>query len=181
MKWSLHCVVFIDCRLWEWGDPPLFWRKNTHMILFCIFKFEAHLLAFIRSIAAICFLKKKTTLTKISIFVQPYNLQMCMHFWGNSDSEWILFEWLDETGSKFWFQNTCEKVKSNFWNRNKNKIKKVPFFRDTLYIKLTLVSFFPFFCTFPYDHMSHYSDRMIVLSNPGHFYPATTFTITTLL
>ena len=133
MKWSLHCVVFIDCRLWEWGDPPLFWRKNTHMILFCIFKFEAHLLAFIRSIAAICFLKKKTTLTKISIFVQPYNLQMCMHFWGNSDSEWILFEWLDETGSKFWFQNTCEKVKSNFWNRNKNKIKKVPFFRDTLY------------------------------------------------
>ena len=142
MKWSLHCVVFIDCRLWEWGDPPLFWRKNTHMILFCIFKFEAHLLAFIRSIAAICFLKKKTTLTKISIFVQPYNLQMCMHFWGNSDSEWILFEWLDETGSKFWFQNTCEKVKSNFWNRNKNKIKKVPFFLETpcIYIYIYIYS-----------------------------------------
>ena len=26
-------------------------------------------------------------------------------------SEWVSFEWLDETGSKFWFRNTCEKVK----------------------------------------------------------------------
>ena len=39
----------------------------------------------------------------------------------------------DGTGSKFWFQNTCEKVKSNFWNRNKTKFAMLPFFRDTLY------------------------------------------------
>ena len=34
-----------------------------------------------------------------------------LRFW---NSEWIQFKWLDETGSKFWFQITCEKVKSNF-------------------------------------------------------------------
>ena len=38
-------------------------------------------------------------------------------FWGTSDSEWALFKWLDESGSKFWIQNTCGKVKSDFWNR----------------------------------------------------------------
>ena len=32
------------------------------------------------------------------------------------------------------FQNTCEKAKSDFWNRNKAKTAKVPFFRDTLYL-----------------------------------------------
>ena len=31
-----------------------------------------------------------------------------MRFSGSLDSEWIQFEWLDEMGSKFWFQNTCE-------------------------------------------------------------------------
>ena len=35
-------------------------------------------------------------------------------FWGTSDSEWALFKWLDESGSKFWIQNTCGKVKSDF-------------------------------------------------------------------
>ena len=66
--------------------------------------------------------------------------------------EWIQFEWLDEMGSKFWFQNTCEKVKSNFWNRNKNKIKKVPFFKRhpvflayTYIHKTNIVSFFKVF------------------------------------
>ena len=43
------------------------------------------------------------------------------------------FEWLDETGSKFRFQNTCEKAKYNILKRSKMKIAKVPFFRDTLY------------------------------------------------
>ena len=45
-----------------------------------------------------------------------------MHFWhflGNSDSEWALFECLYETGLKFLFQKICEKVKSDFKNRNK--------------------------------------------------------------
>ena len=42
-------------------------------------------------------------------------------------------EWLAETGSKFLFQNTCEKSKSEFKNRNKTNTEKVPFFRDTLY------------------------------------------------
>ena len=36
-------------------------------------------------------------------------------FWGTSDSEWALFKWLDESGSKFWIQNTCGNVKSDFW------------------------------------------------------------------
>ena len=37
-----------------------------------------------------------------------------LRFGGSFDSEWIWFEWLNETGSKFWFRKTCEKVKSNF-------------------------------------------------------------------
>jgi len=53
---------------------------------------------------------------------------------GNLGSEWALPEWPDETGSKFRFQNTREKAKFDFQNRKKTKIKKVPFFRDTLYI-----------------------------------------------
>ena len=38
-------------------------------------------------------------------------------------------------GSKFWFWKTCEKVKSNFQNRNKTKIEKVPFL-ETLVIRI---------------------------------------------
>ena len=133
MNWSLSCVIITDYRLWELGDSPhLFWRKNTHIILFFIFESEAGLLAFKEALVQSVFLNK-LTLIIISIIIQPNKLQVCMRFWGNSDSEWVLFEWLDETGLKFWFQNTCEKVKSDFWNRNKNKIKKVPFFGDTLY------------------------------------------------
>ena len=134
MNWSLSCVIITDYRLWELGDSPhLFWRKNTHIILFFIFESEAGLLAFKEALVQSVF-SNKLTLIIISIIIQPNKLQVCMRFWGNSDSEWVLFEWLDETGLKFWFQNTCEKVKSDFWNRNKNKIKKVPFFRDTLYL-----------------------------------------------
>ena len=48
-------------------------------------------------------------------------------------TEMVLFELLDETGSKLWFRNTYEKVKSDLWNWNRAKTKKVPFFRDTLY------------------------------------------------
>ena len=50
-------------------------------------------------------------------------------------TEMVLFELLDETGSKLWFRNTYEKVKSDLWNWNKANTKKVPFFRDTLYYK----------------------------------------------
>ena len=39
---------------------------------------------------------------------------ICERFRGSLDSEWVSFEWIDETGSKFWFQNTCGKVKSDF-------------------------------------------------------------------
>ena len=74
--------------------------------------------------------------------------------------------WLDETGSKFWFQNTRGKVKSDFLNRFELEILMMHFFWVTLnmcgkgffspfpkkimqyhfrpthaYIKLTLVSF----------------------------------------
>ena len=43
----------------------------------------------------------------------------------------ILFEWLYGTGWKFWLKNTCEKVKSDFYNINLTKIEKVPFFLET--------------------------------------------------
>ena len=59
-------------------------------------------------------------------------------FLSSLDSELIKFEWLYETGSEFWFETTCEKVKSDFQNRNKTKIKKVPFIRDTLYVEYLL-------------------------------------------
>ena len=36
-------------------------------------------------------------------------------------------------------KNTCVKVKSDFQNRNKTKITKVPFFRDTLYIQSSMI------------------------------------------
>ena len=55
---------------------------------------------------------------------------LCMCFVGNLYSEWVFSRWLDETGSKFWFQNTYEKVKSDFKNRNKTQITKVPFLSD---------------------------------------------------
>ena len=37
---------------------------------------------------------------------------LCMCFVGNLYSERVCSRWLDETSSKFWFQNTYEKVKS---------------------------------------------------------------------
>ena len=55
-------------------------------------------------------------------------------FWATFDSEWVFLELLDESGSKFWIQNTCGKVKSDFWNRFEFQNANGHFFWVTLYI-----------------------------------------------
>ena len=60
--------------------------------------------------------KNDTATAQTSLHKNRFYCQ-CMHFsvfFCNLDSEWALFEWTDETGSKFWFQSTSEKVKSDF-------------------------------------------------------------------
>ena len=43
----------------------------------------------------------------------------------------VLFEWLNKMGSKFWLQNTCEKVKSDLQNWNETKNQESTFFLET--------------------------------------------------
>ena len=124
MNWSLSCVIITDYRLWELGDSPhLFWRKNTHIILFFIFESEAGLLAFKEALVQSVFLNK-LTLIIISIIIQPNKLQVCMRFWGNSDSECL--KELSEAMIYYWmsffqvYKNGIEsifsKMVSNFNN-----------------------------------------------------------------
>ena len=49
-------------------------------------------------------------------------------FQGIYDSEWVILKRLDEASSKFGFQNTCKKVKSDFQNRFELRILMIYFF-----------------------------------------------------
>ena len=64
----------------------------------------------------VCMCKDDKVLTALQMEMVCPRLRF-WRFWATSDSEWVLLELLDESGSKFWIQNTCGKVKSDFWNR----------------------------------------------------------------
>ena len=55
--------------------------------------------------------KAQTSLSKAGIEIM--SAHAFLRFQSSLDSEWIWFEWLDETTTKFWFHNTCEKAKSD--------------------------------------------------------------------
>ena len=67
----------------------------------------------------------------------------CMRFKsskGTLYSEWVCYRLPDETGSKFWFQNTCRKVENDFQKRNKTKITKVLFLETPCSFPLNYIS-----------------------------------------
>ena len=59
--------------------------------------------------------KGDSVLTALHMAVEKFVcMRIFLRFQGTYDSEWVILKWSDETGWKFWLQNTCGEVKTNF-------------------------------------------------------------------